>query len=644
MIKFIHNNTRLIGVIFLFIAICFMISGVGLDILHDGPSNTRYAATVNNEKFTYADFEQAQRRITDRYRQMFGPNFSSLAQSLRLNIAQQAMDTLVDGAVLTQQAKAIGFGADDAAVNQYIRTEIFTPERAPNGFSPEAFRAMLQDMGMNYRQFSGQVKEDLTRTTLVNLLQHAAVTTPQDAKARFEQQETAYTVTSAEVSFSKLMSEVPTPSEDELQKFYETNATEYELPARVSYDYVVLTPKDFEKDVQVQPQDIEMFYTENSSKYTTPEQAKVRAIKILFPKETDAAKMAAVTEKANKAREEALSGVPFESLVTKYSDDISTKAVGGDRGWVSKGKGETKFDSAVFSTPKGNVTELIQLSYGYEIVKVEDRKESALQPLEDVRDSIAQQIKAIEAPAYAAAKAREIAQEARTNKKSLADIAKEQKLTIKSSAGLLEMGKDPETALEGVTDLALNLPQTDRLLPTAFDVGATAVVVQVKEFKEPATAPFEEVKARIVTSLKTTAARKLAEQRANELLTAVKAAGANFKKEADTRKATVSGPIEISRAKGDADQATGLTPAIRSAVFAAKSPAVLDRVFPTSGGYSVAAVTQIKKPEASAMKESLATYEEQAREESSRQALESAVGLLKASADLDIDESLLVNQ
>jgi hypothetical protein len=354
--------------------------------------------------------------------------------------------------------------------------------------------------------------------------------------------------------------------------------------------------------------------------------------------------MAAATERATKAREEALSGVPFETLVIKYSDDLPSKAVGGDRGWISKGKGDSKFDAAVFATPKGNITEIIEASYGFEIVKVDDRKDASIKPLEEVRDAIITEIRRLEAPAYAAAKAREIAQAARASSRPLTEVAKDYKLPVKSSPGLLEMGKDPEETLAGVTDLALNLPLSDRLLPTSLDVGDLAVIIQTKEFKEPTTAPLDEVKGQIATSLKNSAARKLAEQRANELLAAVKAAGADFKRESDIRKATALQPVAISRAKADAAPTSALPSALRTSVFATSSPAVLDRVFQNNGSYIVAAVTQIKKPDVPTAKDAMAKYREQASEGNSRRALESAVAFLKASAELDIDQTLLVNQ
>lgn len=644
MIKLIHNNKRAIGIVFLIIAICFMVSGVGIDILHNSPSHTREAAVVNGEKFSYQDFERQQRRITENYRSMFGKNFEAFARSFNFNIPQQAMDMLVDGALLSQKAKQLGFAADEDAVKQHIATDLFNPAKVPGGFNAEAFRGFLQNMGLTYKQYSAQVQDDLTRAALVQLIKDSAVTSERDIDSRFEREETTYTVVTAQLSNSKLQSEVPAPTDEELQRYYEANATEYELPAQISYDYVALNPKDFESEVQVRPEDIEMFYSENTSRFATPEKARIRAIKILFPKEADPAKMATVSERANKAREEAAQGIPFETLVAKYSDDIPSKITGGDRGWVTRGRGASEFDKVVFGTEVGGISDVIKLDYGFEIVKVEEKQAAGTTPLDEVRETIANEMRASEAPSFAAAKGYDLVTEAKKSGKSLKETADSMKLTAMTTTGFLGASADPAPTLKGLTQQVLNAPAGDRLIPAVYDVGSLTVAVQVREYREPSTLPLEDVKQRIATTLKEAAAKKLTEQRAQELLTAVKANPANFRKEAESRKAKVSATIDISRARTSEKPTPEITPELRSAIVKVSSPSVLDATYSSVDGYTVAIVTQIKKPSGAAAKTDRAKYREQASTEMAASNLESVVDILKASADLDIDEQLLLHQ
>ena len=49
MIRLIHKYNRSIAIVFLFIAFCFAMSGVGIDVLHDGSRAQRPAIIVNDQ-------------------------------------------------------------------------------------------------------------------------------------------------------------------------------------------------------------------------------------------------------------------------------------------------------------------------------------------------------------------------------------------------------------------------------------------------------------------------------------------------------------------------------------------------------------------------------------------------------------------
>jgi peptidyl-prolyl cis-trans isomerase D len=646
MIQLIHKYKQSIAWVFLFVALCFALSGVGLDILQGGAMDQRNAVVVNDKKFDFDDLGMAQRRIENQYRQMFGDNYQQLLASFNVNTRQQAVDNLVDSELLQQQAHELGLTAGDAEIRKYILTRVFNQGDKGSTFSPEAYRGMLQGMGMSARQFEGQVAQDLARVALVGLLQDTAYVSAKDVTQRYIQQEAKYSFVTASYDSNLLISEVPTPSEQELQKFYETNATDYELPARVAYDYIVLAPKDFEKDVNVQAQDIEVYYADNASKFSSPEQIRARSIKLLYPKESDPKKMAAVREKAVKAREEALSGKPFELLVTTYSDDLPSKAVGGSRGWIVRGKESEAFDKAAFSTAVGGVSELIEADFGFEIVKVEERKESGTSDLAEVRAEIERELRTQEAPAYAAAKARELVERAKKENKRLAEIAPTLGLTVASTATLLNQSNDPSSAPRGLTQQVMMLPAAERLAPAVIDSGDTSVAVQIKEFKEPTTASYEEVKERVLTTYKSREAQKLAETKAKDLLEAAKKAPADFKKESEARKATFKGPFEISRAKPSTEGFAGMTPEMSKAILASTAvKAAPTQYFVAGSQYVVTQVTEIKKPDptSESAKQELAKYSEQAQEQSRKEAIESTVGLLKSRASIDIDPAVLVN-
>ena len=644
MIKFIHRNQQFIGVVFLFIAVCFAISGVGLDILQGGATKGRDAGEVNGQKLTAEDVARSERAIESRYRQMFGEQYAKLAGSLNLNMRQQAIDTLVDRTILDQEAAKQGFAASDEAVHQYLINNFFKGPNGESSLSAANYRNLLQSIGMSAPEFEREIKDEIARTSLVNVLRDVAVPSSKDAENLLKRQKTTYSVVAATVPVDSVT--VPAPSESELKKHYESHATEYETPAQVRYAYVVFAPADFEKEVNITPQDIEFYYSENAGKYQMPEQSRVRAIKLLYPKESDPQKMAAVREKADTARNEAIGGAKFEDLVTKYSDDLPTKFTGGELGWLKKGDKNEAFDQAISKTSVGAVSELIETDYGFEIIKVEERKPAQTRPLDEVRAEIERELRKGEAPGYAANRAREVFLQAKKDGKSLAQ-ALPTGSALKETNGFVNQNKDPEATLSGLTQNVFMLPTSERLQPNLIDMGDTTVIVQVAEFKEPSTPPFEEVKERVLTAVRAEEARKLAETKANEILKAAQANPAAFASEAQTRAAKVVGPFAISREDPGADKFPSMTSQMRSAVFSSDKPQhVVDRVFPSAKEFTLLKVEEIKAPNLADPKNvaELAKYRAQASQQVANNAITSTLELLKSRSQIEIDPSLLAAQ
>ena len=95
--------------------------------------------------------------------------------------------------------------------------------------------------------------------------------------------------------------------------------------------------------------------------------------------------------KANKIAEKIKSGEDFEKLAKENSDDKSTGKNGGYLGYFTKEDKNPEFTKKVFSLDKGQVSDVFETPYGYEIVKVTDKK-TKQKLLEDCREEIVNRI------------------------------------------------------------------------------------------------------------------------------------------------------------------------------------------------------------------------------------------------------------
>lgn len=640
MIKLIHRYNKIITYVFLFVAICFMFSGVGLDILQSSGvgGSTDYAIKVNDREISALELERAKQNLTARYQSMFGERYESLAKQLNLNITQQTIDSLIDSNLLIQEAARWGFAGSDDGVNRYLLTKVFTDREV----SKEAITNMLQNLGMNYRQFSSEIKDELSREAFTNLVRDAAYVTDRDVQDRYTTQETKLSLLVASLDPSSLNGEVAQPSEELIAKSYNQNATSYEVPARISYEYIVFSPQDFAKDVPINAQDLELYYTENLNRFKTPEQARIKAITKLYPKDADPKAMADLKATAKSIHEEALSGKPFATLVTQYSDDMPTKLAGGDRGWVERGKGSKAFDKAVFSTQAGAIAELIESDIGFEIVLVEERRAAGQKEFATVKGEIEQTLRQREAPAYASAKAIELVREVKDSKGTLRGIAASRPGMPETK--VVSLGTDADASdplVKGLTKKALQLPASDRLIATTVDIGDSTVALQVLEFKEPIIRPLSEVRDQVIRSYRENEARLLAEKRANELLEAIKGEPNKLEPLAKERGFGISGPHEISRQAPTVEALAEISGDINRDLFSSTvAPRALGRVFKgtNKGSVSVVVVTKATPPDLKTKEslEGIKKFRDEALQQEAQATLSNTVALLKARSSVDI--------
>ncbi len=137
---------------------------------------------------------------------------------------------------------------------------------------------------------------------------------------------------------------------------------------------------DFQKKNPVTDADIKAEY----DKFAAANGGKeYRARHILVEKEADATKLIADLKK----------GAKFEDLAKKNSKDPGSGANGGDLDWAAPGSYVKEFSEAMVALGKGKVTEKpVKSQFGFHIIRVDDVRETALPPMDQVKPQISQQL------------------------------------------------------------------------------------------------------------------------------------------------------------------------------------------------------------------------------------------------------------
>ncbi|RQV99265.1 hypothetical protein EH221_00465, partial [bacterium] len=126
--------------------------------------------------------------------------------------------------------------------------------------------------------------------------------------------------------------------------------------------------------------------------HNEPKTASVRHILLLTQGKPDSAKQE-IHMRMEGILARAKQGEDFATLAEKYSEDPGSKNKGGLYEDFPRGQMVKAFEDAAFNTPVGEITDIVETSYGYHILKIVDHKKE-IRPLEEVRDELKMNLEA----------------------------------------------------------------------------------------------------------------------------------------------------------------------------------------------------------------------------------------------------------
>ena len=132
---------------------------------------------------------------------------------------------------------------------------------------------------------------------------------------------------------------------------------------------------------------IRQFYEQNRAQFEKPEQLRVGHIVKHIDWKTDEA---GAIDIMNTVQGLLNSGAVFETLAAEYSDCPEN---GGDLGYIKRGQMVEEFDDVVFNLGQGQVSDVFRTRFGFHIARVYDRKPPVTAELEEVKKTIAEELK-----------------------------------------------------------------------------------------------------------------------------------------------------------------------------------------------------------------------------------------------------------
>ncbi len=494
--------------------------GLGSDLM--GQPQRGVVAKVDGQDITSLEVQERARALAQQQIAQYGPQGRQLLPLIMPQATAQAIQQLIAGRAIVAEADRLGLKATDADLRQELRHGRYAATLFPGGkfIGQEAYEGLLSQNNLTVENFERDVKNDILQQKLVALVTGSASVSPSEIRQQFQKSNTKVKFDYAILSQDDIRKGLH-PTDEELKAFYERNKAAYNnsIPEKRKLEYVFLDKNKILSQVQVTPEEVKAYYDQHQDQYRVPEEVKVSHILIKTPSPGADGKVDEKgVEEARKKAEDVLrqlnGGAKFEDLAKKYSEDPGSGKQGGELGWIGRGRTVPEFEKSAFSLAKGQLSELVKSSYGFHIIRTEDKHDAHLKTIDEVKDQIEPLIKQQKA-----------ARMIENAGNSLADQARSGGLDKAASAKGLSV---VNTDFVGRSDVLPGIGVTPQFMDAVFaarekappelaQLSQGAVVFRVLGIRPPATPTFEEIHQRVENEFKNERAGILLKQKTQEL-------------------------------------------------------------------------------------------------------------------------------
>jgi peptidyl-prolyl cis-trans isomerase D len=457
--------------------------------------------------------------------------------------APQAAEQLINEKALIAEARRLGLRVNDDEVREDLQHGPLGATLFPDGkfIGQEEYQDLLQRNDLTVAQFEAQQKDYILIRKLRALVSTSAFVGDAEVRDEFNRSNTKVKFEYAVITQADILKGLH-PADQELKAYYERNKATYNnsIPEKRQIKYVVVDSAKIAAATAVTAQDLQTYYDQHRDEYRVPEQVKVSHILIKSPLPAPGAKedekaIADARAKAEGVLKELKAGGDFAKLAEKYSDDPGSAKSGGELGWIGRGRTVPEFEKAAFSLGNGQTSDLVKSSYGFHIIRVEDKHDAHLKTLAEVKSEIEDKVKQQKTARATEVAANALLSQARTDGFDKAAAAKGQTPVttefFSRNDALPGLAANPQ-----FMDAVFN--EADKAPPDVLQVPQGYVVFQLLAVKPPATPTFEEIRSRVESEFKNERAGFLLQQKTQELSDRAKA-GHDLKKAAKDLGATV---------------------------------------------------------------------------------------------------------
>lgn len=547
--------------------------GVG-DMITGGGLPTE-VAEVGETKISAREFNRTFREEMERSRRILGAQLDS-QQARQLGLADAALDGLIDRRLISLEAEDLGLLVGDDQIRQQVRAQAAFRNQMGQ-FDNGVYRQVLQRNGLTEQRYIDGLRGDLTRSHLTGVIDAGSVAPVLLAEQLYRYRNETRVAELVVVTRASSPTP-PSPGDADLRAYHRDNAGAFTAPEMRDITALHLDPAKLAEEIRPSAGQIKDAYDDRLSSLSIPERRRMRQI------------LARDEAMARRAIDRLRTGTTVSKVAKELAgqDDATTRL-----GLVIYNDLPRALAEAAFKLAENKPSEPIETPLGWHVLVAEKIEPGKTPTLGEVREKIAKEL-ARELAVDGLIKLANQLEDNLAGGGTLEQAAAELNARIIRLRGIDATGRTPDGKI------AEDLPKAPQFLETAFTVETSQTsdlsdtpdggyfILRVDTVTPPALRPFETVRGDIAKAWTVSRRDAAAREKADEILSAVKA-GAALTAEAAQRKLTVTTSKPFTRFGRTAG--SRVPPALVARLFRVdKGGAAMT---PSNDGYAVAQVKTI---------------------------------------------------
>ena len=494
--------------------------GLGSDLL--GQPSQGVLAKVAGQDITTQEVRDRARAIAEQQVAQYGPMGKQLLPMIMPRAISQSVEQLITGRAIVAEAERMGLKATPEDVRDELQHGRYGATLFPGGkfIGEQAYESLLAQNNLTVATFEQDVKNEILEQKLATLITGSASVSDADIRQEFQKRNTKVKFEYAVLSQDDIRKGLH-PTDEELKAFYARNQARYKdsIPEKRKIAYAFLDKSKVMAQVQVSLEELRAYYNQHQNEYRVQDEVKVSHILIKTPVagadgKVDEKGVEEARKKAEDVLKQVKGGAKLEDLAKKYSDDPGSAKQGGELGWIGRGRTVPEFEKAAFSLGKGQISDLVKSSYGFHIIRTEDKHDAHLKTLDEVKDQIEPLIRQQKASRMLENAGNALLDQARSQGLEKAAAAKGLNVVttdfVSRTDVLPGIGSSPQF-MDAV------FSEREKAPPDMAQLGQGAAVFQLLAIRPPATPTFEEIRSKVENEFKNERASILLNQKTQEL-------------------------------------------------------------------------------------------------------------------------------